>query len=54
MYFEEPIHGPVSSAFLTEAHKNMLLIIIFNNKKKKNKKNRKTKYVRMSFEFTSI
>ncbi len=39
MYFEEPKHDPVSSAFLTEAQKNALVIVIIFKKKK----NRKTK-----------
>lgn len=41
MYFEEPKHDPVSSAFLTETQKNalviMIIIIIIFNKEQKNK-----------------
>lgn len=38
MYFEEPKHDPVSSAFLTEAQKNALVIIIVIFKKEQKNK----------------
>jgi uncharacterized protein YeaC (DUF1315 family) len=50
MYFEEPKHDPVSSAFLTEAQKNTLVIVIIFKKKKRTEKQN----VSMSFESATI
>jgi hypothetical protein len=50
MYFEEPKHDPVSSAFLTETQRNALVIIIIIIFKKRTEKQN----VRISFESATI
>lgn len=47
MYFEEPKHDPVSSAFLTETQKNALVIIIIIIFKKEQKNKMYTHVVRV-------